>query len=610
MDFFRANPHLYFDAAGIGLFLLALVLEAVAAAVFRRPTHSASDTATNLVVYLGSVAIQYLWLPVVFAIYVRVYAHSIWKIGDQWWLFQGRTPLWVWPLAILADDFTFYWFHRASHRFSVLWAAHETHHSSRFFNLSTAARQTWFPFTAFLFWLPLVAIGFEPFLVLSCQLGSLFLQAFLHTPFVGRLGPLDRIFNTPSNHRVHHGRNPEYLDRNFGGLLIVWDRLFGTYVPEGAPVVYGTHETYPKFNPLVVAFRETLRLFRKPARAAVLAGLAAAILLSGCDGTFRRMGRDRTVSRLERVKKYHGTFRESGILSSGEDLVTEIEFTAPTSYRMKVLAPKALKGMRIEFEGGRSTTIFPAGGWGIRMRGLPEVPPERLRAGLEKILDDTMVNYTYGVDAFRMKKLAPVAGYPVTELTFSARNSGAAIPEGRSEVLDELAFPLAGELRFAGGKIYRYRFDSIRFNEESDPMAEPTRAELAAEKGLLFSEWDFSAPPLTETAAKAAANFRWTTPKDPPRGLKRVGIFRQKGIVPAFAIVYANEPYFATVFVSRDYHLRPFADARGIPLGPRGDRYVPNPHLSSYEIRAHETITTILSNLPAEDLIAYGASLP
>ncbi len=606
-EYLRANPHLYFDAFAVVGFLGAAVLEAAVAGMLGRRTHSAADSATNLTLYLGSLALQIVWIPVVYGIYVKLHAHSLFKIGEQWWFYETQTPLWVWPLALLADDFTYYWFHRSSHAVRVLWAAHETHHSSRYFNLTVAARQTWLPFTAFVFWIPLVLIGFDPTLVLLFQLASLFYQSLVHTQLVGKLGPLDRILSTPSNHRVHHGRNGEYVDRNFGGVFIVWDRLFGTYIPEGAPVEYGTESVYPPYNPFVVAFRETVRLVTRPA---ALAALATLLVLSGCEGSLRKMSRDRTLTHLARVKNYHGILRETGLLASGEDLVTEIEFTAPNRYRMKVLAPKAVAGTAIRYDGESSVTAYPHGGWGVRMRGLPNPSPERMTAGLKKILDDAMVGYTYNIDAFHVKNPAPVAGYPVTPVRFEAKAPGAAIPSGDSLVLDELSFPLAGHLNFSNGKIYAYRFDEIWFNQDATPMAAATKAELAKEKSLVFSEWDFAKSPITEAAAKAAANFPWRSPKAPPRELKPIGIFRQRGIVPAFAVVYAAEPYFMTIFIARDYHLHPFTDERGIPWGPRGDRYVPNPHLSAYTLKQDEVIYSVLSNLPAEDLIAYGASLP
>jgi sterol desaturase/sphingolipid hydroxylase (fatty acid hydroxylase superfamily) len=131
------------------------------------------------------------------------------------------------------------------------------HHSSRHYNLSTALRQTWVPMTYFPFWLWMPLAGFAPWMILLAQSWSLIYQFFLHTERVGRLPrPLEAVLNTPSHHRVHHGANEEYLDRNYGGILVIWDRLFGSFEPEAARVRYGLTKNIETFRPLDVAFHE------------------------------------------------------------------------------------------------------------------------------------------------------------------------------------------------------------------------------------------------------------------------------------------------------------------------------------------------------------------
>jgi sterol desaturase/sphingolipid hydroxylase (fatty acid hydroxylase superfamily) len=163
-----------------------------------------------------------------------------------------------------AEDFVYYWWHRASHEVRLLWAAHENHHSSRHYNLSTALRQSWTtPFTTVPFYVFLPLLGFHPFMV-ATQVGvSLLYQFWLHTELVGRLGPFEWLFNTPSHHRVHHGTNLEYLDRNHGGILILWDRLFGTFEPERAPVRYGLTKNIDTFSPFRIAFHEWASMARQ-----------------------------------------------------------------------------------------------------------------------------------------------------------------------------------------------------------------------------------------------------------------------------------------------------------------------------------------------------------
>ena len=162
--------------------------------------------------------------------------------------------------CFLAEDLAYYWFHRTSHRRRWFWANHVVHHSSQHYNLTTALRQSWTgPFAlTFLFWLPLAWVGFEPAMIAFFQGVSLVYQFGIHTEAVGKLGPLEWVFNTPSHHRVHHAVNPRYLDANYAGVLIIWDRLFGTFVAEDAadPPRYGIRKNLGTFNPLRAAFHE------------------------------------------------------------------------------------------------------------------------------------------------------------------------------------------------------------------------------------------------------------------------------------------------------------------------------------------------------------------
>lgn len=164
---------------------------------------------------------------------------------------------------MVAQDFCYYWFHRASHRVRWMWAAHVVHHSSENMNFSTAFRQSlMYPFAGmWIFWLPLVIVGFDPNWVVFVVLLNLGLQFFVHTQAVKSLGPLEWIFNTPSHHRVHHGRNPQYIDKNYAGILIIWDKLFGTFEPEVDTVVYGITKPINSFNPLKVTFSEWRDMF-------------------------------------------------------------------------------------------------------------------------------------------------------------------------------------------------------------------------------------------------------------------------------------------------------------------------------------------------------------
>ncbi|MBW2418686.1 MAG: sterol desaturase family protein [Deltaproteobacteria bacterium] len=206
------------------------------------------DTAASLAMGIANVSIAALTKAATFGIYVFLHQFALFDIRQQWWAL---------PAAILADDFAYYWFHRMHHEVRLLWAAHVNHHSSRRYNLSTALRQSWTtPFTGPVFWMPLALIGFDPLLIFTAQAISLVYQFWIHTELIDRMGPLEWAFNTPSHHRVHHGRNVEYLDRNHGGILILWDRLFGTFEAERASVDYGLTKNIHTYNPLKIAFHE------------------------------------------------------------------------------------------------------------------------------------------------------------------------------------------------------------------------------------------------------------------------------------------------------------------------------------------------------------------
>ena len=166
----------------------------------------------------------------------------------------------LWVTAAVAWDFCYYWFHRFSHEWSILWAAHAVHHQSEDYNLSTALRQTSTGFLfGWIFYLPLFLIGFPLEVLVTVNAVNLIYQFWVHTRHVGSLGPLDRWLVTPSNHRVHHARNSAYVDRNYGGIFIVWDRLFGTFEPERdeESVVYGVRKPLNTFDP----FRANLSVY-------------------------------------------------------------------------------------------------------------------------------------------------------------------------------------------------------------------------------------------------------------------------------------------------------------------------------------------------------------
>ncbi len=186
-------------------------------------------------------------------IYGLVLSHlALWSIDPAVFDLSPQGIL-AWLLVLLAWDFCYYWHHRCGHELSLFWAAHSVHHQSEDYNLSTALRQTSSGFLfGWLFYLPLFLIGIPVEVVVTVGAIDLIYQFWVHTRYIGSLGWLDRVFVTPSNHRVHHAQNKIYLDRNYGGILILWDRLFGTFQAELAetPCIYGVRKPLHSFNPL------------------------------------------------------------------------------------------------------------------------------------------------------------------------------------------------------------------------------------------------------------------------------------------------------------------------------------------------------------------------
>jgi sterol desaturase/sphingolipid hydroxylase (fatty acid hydroxylase superfamily) len=219
------------------------------------------DTHTSLLMGLGNVAMSALVQVPTFGLYAWLWEYRLFD--------PGAGPA-AWAMLFFAEDFVYYGWHRASHGVRFMWAAHVNHHSSEYFNLSTALRQSWTtPFTVPLFYAVLPLAGFSPGMIAAQVSISLIYQFWIHTELIGRLPrPFEAIFNTPSHHRVHHGANVEYLDRNHGGILIVWDRLFGTFEPERERVVYGLTKNVATDSLIRVAFHdwvEMVRSVRQPA---------------------------------------------------------------------------------------------------------------------------------------------------------------------------------------------------------------------------------------------------------------------------------------------------------------------------------------------------------
>ena len=242
-------------------FVLLVAVELVVAVYEGRERYETKDTVSSLSMGLGNAVIRLVTKGVSLAVFYFIYQYRLFDLGDAWW---------VWVACFFAEDLTYYVFHRSSHGIRYFWASHVIHHSSRKYNLSTALRQTWTGNLSgtFLFhaWLPLV--GFHPIMVAIFETLSLIYQFWIHTEYIHRLpAPVEFVFNTPSHHRVHHASDVKYLDRNHGGVLIIWDRLFGTFQAEEETPTYGLVTNIDTYNPLRIATHEWSALIEDLRRA-------------------------------------------------------------------------------------------------------------------------------------------------------------------------------------------------------------------------------------------------------------------------------------------------------------------------------------------------------
>ena len=240
----------------IPFFIITLIIEIIVDARARSNSYETKDAITSISMGLGNVFLGFISKVLVFAVFFYLY--------DNFRLFTIPFVWWAWILIFFAEDFIYYWFHRISHLSRFFWASHIVHHSSQKYNLSTALRQTWTgSFISFVFWLPLPLLGFHPVMILAQMSISLIYQYWIHTEFIKKMPYwYEAVFNTPSHHRVHHATNPQYLDRNHAGILIIWDKWFRTYEPEIEKPIYGLVSNISSFNPLYVAFHEWINLFR------------------------------------------------------------------------------------------------------------------------------------------------------------------------------------------------------------------------------------------------------------------------------------------------------------------------------------------------------------
>lgn len=243
----------------VPFFIAAILIELTWIAVKGRGgRYETRDAVTSLVMGAGSVASGILLGFIAWGFFMVLWQITPLDLGTSWWVVL---------LCFVLDDLRYYWVHRFGHRIRWVWASHVNHHSSQHYNLTTALRQTWSGTFTFMMVMraPLILLGFHPAMVLFAGGLNLIYQFWIHTEAIGKLPRwVEAVMNTPSHHRAHHGRNPRYLDCNYAGVFIIWDRMFGTFVPEieSDKVDYGLVHNLGTFNPLRVAFHEWIGMLR------------------------------------------------------------------------------------------------------------------------------------------------------------------------------------------------------------------------------------------------------------------------------------------------------------------------------------------------------------
>ena len=231
----------------IPVFFLLIAIELLATVIRKKDYYRTNDAINSISTGMISTASNLTTKIVTFTIYVAVFEYLA--------PFQlDASHLWVWVLGFFLKDFFYYWYHRAGHKINILWASHAVHHQSEEYNMTTALRQTSTGFLFnWIFYVPVALVGIPPVVFFAVSSINLLYQYWVHTRHIPKLGWFEWFFITPSNHRVHHAKNRRYLDKNYGGVFIIWDRLFGTYAEEDdnyEPIRYGTLKPLRSWNPL------------------------------------------------------------------------------------------------------------------------------------------------------------------------------------------------------------------------------------------------------------------------------------------------------------------------------------------------------------------------
>jgi len=310
MDVMHKFPNV--TQMAVPLFIGLVLLEVALARFKGTARYETRDTLASLIMGAGSIISGMLVGFIGFRSLLYFY---------QFRIFEPGLAAWVFVLCFVLDDLRYYWFHRIAHRVRWVWASHVNHHSSQHYNLSTALRQTWTGVFTGIFMLnvPLVLLGFHPAMLVFVNGFNLVYQFWIHTETIKRLpAPFEAIFNTPSHHRVHHGINAKYLDANYAGTLIIWDRMFGTFVPEDdlVPVKYGIIRNLATFNPLKIAFHEWINMLADFLRPGLSINQRLAYLFAPPGWSHDRSRRTSDMIKADHVRRYPQETGHPGLPSS------------------------------------------------------------------------------------------------------------------------------------------------------------------------------------------------------------------------------------------------------------------------------------------------------
>ena len=244
-------------AIGAPIVLAMIFFEILVSNFQNQNFYKRSDTLCTIGLLLGNIVVAFAIKGTVLAFHIYLYQFRAFD-------FVNQIPIWaLWIITFISIDLVFYIYHRMSHRIRFLWAIHLSHHSSEEMNFAVSFRQAWFgPISKIPFFMVLPLLGFDPTIVAVAGVISTLWGIVGHTQVIGKLGPLEWIFNTPSHHRVHHGSNKQYIDKNYGNLLIIWDRMFGTFEPEEEEVKFGLVNNVNTFNPVKVTFMAWMSMIK------------------------------------------------------------------------------------------------------------------------------------------------------------------------------------------------------------------------------------------------------------------------------------------------------------------------------------------------------------